>query len=194
MKISFENAMKAYNGADKNGKKMLEALFGVDTFKPKDIKNRVKTFEDACNVLGEDNPFMEAYNAAMDGYSLDNGYNNDVIAYLKLRIITAALNEGWKPEFTEGECRYYPWYWLYTKDEYEQLSDEAKKNCCLLGGRASLGPYAGLACVRSSSGVSGSRAYIGSRLCYKAHDLAEYSAKQFADIWFDFVLLKTKEE
>lgn len=40
--------------------------------------------------------------------------------------------------------------------------------CCLLGGRASRGAYAGLAFVLSDAGVSGSHASYGSRLCFCA--------------------------
>ena len=46
----------------------------------------------------------------------------DILAYLKLRIIVQALNEGWKPKFTEGEVRYHPWFKLFTDQERTKMA------------------------------------------------------------------------
>lgn len=84
------------------------------------ITERVKTFEDACKELGID---AEAIQQQWQ----DAGITMlDEVAYQKLRIITAALNEGWEPEFKEDEYRYYPYCILYTKAEIEQKDDEWK--------------------------------------------------------------------
>lgn len=85
----------------------------------KDVRERIKTFEDACREIGIDS---EAWNR--DKISL--GLEPDVLAFLKLRIIVKALNEGWEPQFTEDECRYYPWFVLYTGEEYNRLDEEEK--------------------------------------------------------------------
>lgn len=77
----------------------------------KDVKERIKTFEDACREIGID---AEAW--SRDKISL--GLEPDVLAFLKLRIIVKALNEGWEPQFIEDEYRYYPWFILYTGEEY----------------------------------------------------------------------------
>ena len=50
--IKKENVMNAYQQATKEQKALLENMFGKDMFKPKNIMERVKTFEDACEVLG----------------------------------------------------------------------------------------------------------------------------------------------
>lgn len=71
--------------------------------KPKDVTERIKTFEDACKELGNEHPFVRTYNEYARNMSEENKNDVDVIAYLKLRIIVAALNEGWKPKFTEDE-------------------------------------------------------------------------------------------
>ena len=73
----------------------MHKVFGEDTFKPKDIMERVKTFEDACRELGEDHPFVSAYTAWIKHEEFDD--QEDILAYMKLRIICAALNEGWEP-------------------------------------------------------------------------------------------------
>lgn len=186
--ISVENARKAYKNTTAEGKELLEHLFGREVFVPKKITDRVKTFEDACEVLqeiDEDNKFVREYDFVYN--ELDCHASPDLIAFLKLRIIAAALNEGWVPNIKEKETRWYPWFWLYTKEEWDNLSEKDKEGGCLLGGTASVGPYARLAYVRSSDVVSRSYAYYGSRLCFRTEELATYCGKQFVQIWRDFL-------
>lgn len=188
LKISVENAKEAYNYADENGKKMLEKLFGEGVFVPKDIKERIKTFEDACNALGEGHKYVREFDSISN--EMDDA-SNDLLSYLKLRIIAAALNEGWEPRFTEDECRYYPWYYLYTKDGWNSLDDETKQYGRVLARSTSNGnAYAGVAYAYASSASSHSYTNYGSRLAFKNSELAEYCGKQFYDIWIDFLLLK----
>ena len=191
MKISVENAIKAYNGADANGKKMLEALFGKEVFQPKDIRERIKTFEDACNALGDDNPLVLLYDVFQNEIATtDSNYGDtDVLAYLKLRIIVAALNEGWVPQFTEDELRWYPYFWFYTKEEWDNFGDEVKKYGRVLGRSYSNGVVGGGLAYAGAGGASlTSSTYFGSRLAFKSEDLAVYCGKQFSDIWIDFLI------
>lgn len=84
-------------------------------------------------------------------------------AYAKLIIIARALNEGWVPDWTNSsEYKYYPYF--------------THKS----GFGLSYGDFA----------VWLTNAYVGSRLCFKSRDLAEYAAKQFADIYNDFLTIK----
>lgn len=71
--------------------------------------------------------------------------NSDVVAYLKLRIITAALNEGWEPQFTQDEDRWFPWHVLWTEEELSSKSDEWKRERCLTTMQYHRGECAGLA-------------------------------------------------
>ena len=175
--------MQAYHQATLEQKALLENIFGKDMFQPKDIRERVKTFEDACSELGETNVLVQAYRTASFDTSGDLNDASDVLAYLKLRIISAALNEGWKPQYTSQEGRWYPWFDLLTEDELENKSDEWKTdNKCLLVRCSS---NCGL--VYSFSSWSGSNAYYSARLAVKSEDLAEYFGKQFIDIWADFL-------
>lgn len=80
------------------------------------VTERVKTFEDACSELGETNVLVQAYRTAEFNISGNLKDILEVIAYLKLRIISAALNEGWEPKFTDDEYRWYPWFNLCTKE------------------------------------------------------------------------------
>lgn len=89
----------------------------------------------------------------------------DFIAFLKLRIIAAALNEGWEPTFDKDEERWYPWFKIKQ------------------GGLVCAYAY----CTGSLSGVN-----YGVRLVFKSKELAEYAGKQFTDIYKDFCYGRNK--
>lgn len=170
-----------------NGKKP-EWVNGVLTLvdeKPQNVMERVKTFKDACNELG-----IEHDKWVQD--KKDLGLEADVIAYLKLRIIAAALNEGWKPQFTTDEYRYFPWFYLYTQSEIDEMSEEEKSRVVY---RSNVYAYAsgGVACAYASHDSSFADTYIGSRLAFKTRELAEYAGRQFVEIWADYVF-KPEEE
>lgn len=154
------------------------------------ITERVKTFEDACNILGENHPCVIAYNAFEHDVmaAVDAKEIADVAAYLKLRIIAAALNKGWKPEFTENEYRWYPWFYLYTQEEIDEMTEERKKEISLLlwGGLANYGSCCGLGVAYSRYAFSNAYASYGSRLAVKSEELAKYFGRQFIEIWADY--------
>lgn len=189
IKISEENALNAYKNASPEGKELLEHLLGKELFKPKDIRDRVKTFEDACNELGQDHPLVVQYLQTSSAYRGD-ALSEDLIAYLKVRIITAALNEGWTPQFTTDEYRYYPWFVLYTQKEIDEMKEENKGRVL---GRSyySASAYAGVAFSNTSSASTYSNSSHGGRLCFKTEELAEYAGKQFLDIWAEFMMFTT---
>ncbi|MFA6260375.1 MAG: hypothetical protein WC760_02835 [Bacteroidia bacterium] len=92
------------------------------------------------------------------------GKDADMIAArsaLELTIIARALNEDWEPDWSDSsEYKYYPWFNM------------------------------------SGSGVSYfdcdrviSTSAVGSRLCYKSRELAEYAAKQFQSHYNNFMTL-----
>ena len=156
---------------------------------PKDnrpITERVNTFEDAVKELGESHPLIAAYNGYKSAIDPVVSEDADVVAYLKLRIIAAALNEGWKPQFTDDEYRYYPWFVLYTEEEYKEL-DEEEKSRVVYRSFHHAHAYGGVACSYAYSDSSYTVTYIGSRLAFKNSDLARYAGKQFLDIWADYV-------
>ena len=147
----------------------------------KDVRKRIKTFEDACREIGID---AEAWNR--DKISL--GLEPDVLAFLKLRIIVKALNEGWEPQFTEDECRYYPWFILYTREEYNKLDEEEKSRVVFRSSNDAVA-LGGVSCASAFYDSSYAGAFIGVRLAFKTSELAAYCGRQFLDIWADFVFL-----
>lgn len=147
----------------------------------KEVRERIKTFEDACREIGID---AEAWNR--DKISL--GLEPDVLAFLKLRIIVKALNEGWEPRFTEDECRYYPWFILYTGEEYNKL-DKEEKSRVVYRSYYSANALGGVSYAVAHDDSSLANASIGVRLAFKTSELAAYCGRQFLDIWADFVFL-----
>lgn len=183
LKISAENALAAYNNTDANGRELLEHLFGKELFAPKDIKERVKTFEDAVAILGEENPFVAQFRA-IEASFVEADNNLHLFAYARLVIIAEALNEGWRPKFDGDECRYYPWFYIYTKQEYEELDEDEKIECRVVGrSSSSADAGGGVACADAYGASSYSDTDGGSRLAFKTRELAEYCGKRFIDIW-----------
>ena len=148
------------------------------------VTERIKTFEDACNELGEENVLVQAYRTAEFNTSGNQNDVSDVFAYLKLRVIAEALNEGWEPQFTTDEYRWYPWFYLYTQEEIDKMDEEKKKNLWLFG----------LASAFSTSAWSYSPSGFSARLAVKSEALAKYFGQQFIDIWSDYVALPRKDD
>jgi len=86
-----------------------------------------------------------------------------IIAYYKLTIIIRALNEGWEPNWGDyNEKKFY--------------------NYCYC--------RSGSGFVCSHTYYAFANANIGSRLCFKSRELAEYALSQFKDLHEDYLLIK----
>lgn len=186
-----ENIKAAFEAADENGKKMLRALYPEVFTQPVDdrpVTERIKTFEDACNALGEAHPLVlhyALYEQEMNGNYVDMG---DITAFLKLRIVVAALNEGWTPDWgNKDECKWFPWFYILTQEEYDELDDEDKSRVV---GRAGYSAPAGggLVCSYAYYVSSSSSASNGARLALKSKELAIYCGKQFGELWAPFLI------
>lgn len=151
------------------------------------ITERVKTFEDACKELGEDHKLVQQFKAIQEAIAEDK----EATAYFKLGIITAALNEGWEPDFTnDDKYRYYPYLCIWTKEELED-KDEAWKDdhnlqLCICVGSSSHGANCGLAFADSYEAWSDANASLSARLAHKTEKLAIYSGKQFTELWTNY--------
>lgn len=186
MKIDFtlEQLLVFYRSTSNDGRKAVKEALGEKFSETIPVTERVKTYDDAVNELGEEHPFVVAANSAAWRYPEE--CNQDIVAYLKLRVVVAALNDGWKPEFTEDERRWFPWYRLYTKEEIDNLSEEDKEQVLLWGGHAAYGSRCGLACACSGDAWSGSNSGVGSRLALKSEELADYAGNQFIELFAPF--------
>lgn len=190
---TIEQIKAAYAAAKTDeSKNILRALYGdaVEEQENRPITERVKTLEDAISILGDNHPYVKQLILYEEELNGNEEQMDDISAFLKLRLITAALNEGWKPEFTENEYRWYPWFYLYTQEEVDEMTEERKKEIGLVlwGGGASYGSYCGLGFATSGNAFSNSGAAYGSRLAFKSKELAEYAGRQFSKIYADFLI------
>ena len=154
LQIEESKARGLYKNASPEFKTMLEDSFGKEFFSQK-ITERIKTYEDACSELGI-TPVNES--------ALSNiGFTKDEIAYRKIKTITEALNEGWRPDWKDDNQRkWFPWFDL----------------------SVSSGFVFDYTCWRYSyTGASD-----GSRLCFKSDELATYAGRQFEGLYKDFII------
>lgn len=176
-----------------NEQGILQLVDDKEANEPKEVTERIKTLYDAqCELAQwaergdcEAKQLIEEYNSVQTEETSD-----DIVAYLQLRIITAALNEGWKPQFKEDEVRWFPYFILWSKDEIDNMSDEEKddKQLLLWGGGASSGTYCGSSYSGSDDGWANSDAVLGSRLALKTEALATYAGRQFASVYARFYI------
>ncbi|MEN6423558.1 MAG: hypothetical protein ABFD76_16590 [Smithella sp.] len=156
--VSRVDLIKRFEKATKTQKAALTEFFGEDFFKV-DITDRVKSFEDACEVLGISDDLPHVAN-------LRKKHQKAIIADYKLGIITEALNEGWVPDWADtNEYKWFPWWYVSTD----------RSN-------------AGLAFASTNSTAASPNAYYGSRLGFKTRELAQYATDQFKDLYEAFLL------
>lgn len=96
------------------------------------ITDKVKSFEDACQLLGIETKIPEVS-------FLPEKHQKAIIAHYKLMIITEALNEGWIPDWSNwNERKYYPWFEMsdssgrfsfYYSDDQNSNSNCAARLC-----------------------------------------------------------------
>ncbi len=147
VKLTEEQARKFYPSVPDEFKAVMEEQFGKPFFSQK-ITDRVKNFEDACKALNVNPTFHHE--------------SNDETAYRKLKLIVAALNEGWTPDWDDSsERKYYPWFYMDSSNGFSLY-------------------VVGYLCSTSA---------VSSRLCFKSEELAQYAAKQFLSIYKDFYTL-----
>ncbi|MCD1115601.1 hypothetical protein [Chryseobacterium turcicum] len=123
------------------------------------ICKKVKTFDDACLILGIENTIPD--------YSfLPQLIKVRMIAMYKLIIVTKALNEGWEPQYENQKnyCAYYPTGFYNSDQEFphhhEFGCDDSYK----------------ISNIDYNGGVL---------LMFKDFGLADYAGVQFRDLYLD---------
>lgn len=177
-----EKEVKAAFDAAKSDevKNVLAALFckPEDRVKPSlDDYKSIKTYEDACEALGEE-PVGD----------LGDHVDKHIIALIKLETISRALwGKDWqpKPDPDGSKYFYYPWFALYTQSEMDSMNEEDRG--ALLGAYASYGALAGFGCLHANLRSSDSVAAVGFRLCQETEEKAKYFGIQFKEIWADYL-------
>ena len=177
-----EKEVKAAFDAAKSDevKNVLAALFckPEDRVKPSlDDYKSIKTYEDACEALGEE-PIGD----------LGDHVDKHIIALIKLETISRALwGKDWqpKPDPDGSKYFYYPWFALYTQSEMDSMSEEDRG--ALLGALAYYGATAGFGYLYAYRRSSSSNARLGFRLCQETEEKAKYFGVQFKEIWADYL-------
>lgn len=151
----------------------------------------IRTFEDAMMATGMTFPIDER---TMDLLGAD------VVAFMKLRVICAAINGLSEttldefPKFTTDEYRYYPWFYLYTQEEIDRMDEDDKAQLLSVGGLASSGAQCGLSSATSHNAFSHSSAHIGARLAFKTRERAKYAGRQFIELYAALYFRPVKKE
>lgn len=165
-------------------------VFGWE-LKEKEVESwkDIKTFEDAVASLGNNNKYVEAYHRViglLDANAAKELLGADVVAFLKLRIITAAINDGWEPKFTDDECRWLPWFYLYNEKEYSSFPDEKKQQCCVGRANNNANAYCGLVLFRARGEESYTDMHYSARLAFESEEKVRYAGLVFKELWADF--------
>lgn len=125
-----------------------------------EVAPRIQSYEEACERVGVE-PLTEERIKALE-------LRPDEVARKKLEVITAALNEGWSPDWNNtSEYKYYPYFYI-----------EPRKH----------GASAGLSYANTFYTASNAYAYFGSRLCFHDHETARYAGKTFTELYEQLLL------
>ena len=143
--------------------------FRIEEREYEDITNRVKSYADACKVLGIE---------PMDEDSMKaQGFRPDEIARRQLETITEALNEGWKPNWADtDEYKYYPYFYIEVSEV--QTEDDT------------YGARAGLSFAFTLNAAATTTACIGSRLCFHDRETARYAGRTFTNLYAQILIEK----
>lgn len=181
MEINIEKVRAAYDSADNAGKKMIRELFPNFTELIPETE-RIKTLYDACCEIGFDHPFVK--NAKQ--VELLKAYDVNLTAFAHLRIICAALNEGWfsKPEDDTG---YFPGFKFFDDTEVKEMNANAVDKLCILESKFDT-KYVAVDCTYAEMLIS------ENCLLLKTPELAKYCGKQFIDIWMNYLLPIKKDD
>ena len=119
----------------------------------------IKTFEDACGFLK-----LKADKVIPDLSMYPENHREGMLAHAKLVLITEALNtvendgKRWLPDWEDiSEYKYYPWF--------------------------KMGSSSGVGFSFLGYGLWSTGSNVGSRLCFKSREAAEYAGKQFEDLY-----------
>lgn len=151
IEITQDNAQAAYNQADAAGKEVLAKLLGRHNVIG-NIMELVKTYEDACLVLGKD---PQANLAHQNPVTAEQVWENDA---RRARTIIAALNGDWKADYSNSDQRKWRVWFEY---------DPSLRRFRFLD------TYCGYTIADAGTGA---------RLAFKDEATAKYYGTQFAEL------------
>ena len=186
--LTLDKAKEFYNSGNDALKEIaLQAFTKEELTTPK--YTDIKTFEDACKVLGLNMDFVNFALCNME--NIEGGLGKHLTAIYKLDIIRKALNgTGWKPKMAEDDI-YYGWVRFYKNPSDVPYNKKIIGNFIadgqkylLVGGFGYLGDCGGLGGLCSGDGYGRSSTLFG-LLCCKSKEIAQYMSEQFGKLIFD---------
>lgn len=123
-----------------------------------EIVEKIKTFDDAVNFLGESNVFVSTYN----NIRYLSNISKHILSYTKLCIVCIALNKEWQDclEYIESEQSWRPYLYLVGNLKYFVGARLDPDLCDAL--------------------------YSSPYLSFKSESLAKYCGNQFIDLWISY--------
>lgn len=107
LQIDENKAYILYRTATPEFKQALEDTFGKEFFN-RSITDRVKSYEDACAVLG-----IDPHGSMPDTSECPAEDRRAYVAFHKLVIIIRALNEGWRPDWADtDQDKWFLWWYI----------------------------------------------------------------------------------
>ena len=89
--------------------------------------------------------------------------SKDEVAYRIIKLLCKSLNEGWTPDWDDSsESKHYAWFDMR-------------------------GGSSGFRFLDYDYWFAGT--FVGSRLCFKTRELAEYAGKQFVEVYKDYMVI-----
>ena len=153
IKISKEKIKEIYHNSVV-AKTILQEIFGKEAFEFDPIID----IQDFSDIIRLNNMTRK------DWVEKVRGLSEDEKAYITLKLIAAAYNQGWEPDWEDkDEGKYHPWF--YVPDM-----------------------LAGCEAARVNASSSSAAAAIGSRLAFKKREYALDAGKKFDEVYRGFLI------
>ena len=176
--VKKADAVKYYSAASQETKEVLRELFGTDAFKF-DFTS-IKTYADACNLLG-----MPEHLMGCDQRGIME-FQGMASAMYKLLVICKAMNSDTGSCYDEDGWGYYPVFVLYSKEEMEEMGEDKCKELgihqLLAAAGANYSETAGVRCAYTGTRGATTYAHYGFPLCLNSDEKAQFVGKQFFEL------------
>jgi len=128
-----------------------------------EIKFKAKVPQKITDRIKTVEDVVKEFGFSMAGFEeFTEGRSDDEKAYMILVRLAKVLNEGWEPDWSNSnEYKYYPWFEMKGSSGFRFLGNDSW----------------------------GTFSLVGSRLCFKSRELAEYAGKQFEDVYRKFMVI-----
>lgn len=134
----------------------------------------IKTFNDAYEALGKTHRLCLDYN------SRPSGCSPALKAFLVLRIVVAALNNGWTPKSNDNS--WMPVFYIVPEVKLDGYSESEREKMIKVQHGDKIDYIEIYAISESRQSVNGSY-----ELALKNEELTKYCAKQFSSLWLDYI-------